>query len=969
MEMLPMSLPSSKPVGGMDSLDLHSSSHSSDMWGLENIFVDRWLRPATDGMVTNVSKSGIHDSQSYHDECQQQPHSEQKQTSPQVLVDSASESPGPKSFTTVPYSAYNPRQLHQQQLILGGQRQQPEVQPQIQLQLPQLHPIYHNYDWHHNNAGQTQGHHKHRGYHGHPAHHDYHWQQDDYPQAEENISDLSNGGPAVWEVASPSSSSVASRTLGSAATSAQHQSLPPPPFSVGSFADSSSWWQENVFLGRLSALARRYCSVKTCVKPLQAWRDHAESRRQIRKDKHAKGLNVVLQMWHCRALNSHFRREAPLARALTRLACSSLQSAWSQMRRLTDAWKEVQRGRALLLLVRKKALYNTACAFHLHLLLRRSLAAIWANAQAALQSRGGRKRQTRKEWNKAPGFQSEYGGELQCQSALVRVQQQCWRRWRGAILAWLDRQQFHRLRSQAAALVVMRSKVLSSIALCHRVRALQTQGFAGIWLHAMHRRQELGGRPFRRRRQVVKRPTKFIAPQGVSDAEVQRKVFCRWTFAMSTTPSGIEGSECALSSVMGGISTEIASLKSLSRKAKRDASNSPLRNGVGNGAKSTEFLEGFVSPDKIPAFSSADPMSAQSTMSPLYQQGALSASAASQMDSLWSSLTPLEGRAAGKQMPETKQPSSTLWSFGVPTGRYRDTKQNEATEIADPPHLTLLQKALDSFGTMNAKLQFTLQQGEDIAFDNPPVRSPMKPVAWGPSVLKDLPEPLEVILSPEKVQRLPSSSTDSQERAAWDAEPISFGRLPGPPALDNLLSVDAALGAMASGHLENGWKRPVQVSFHQDASKSSKRRPLMRKRQATNDDEMDGAGSKPKRERRNSANLHRKKRSPQESAQEPFSSTHQKATHGLQQPPGEFDELLRLSGVADSPPPSRVPLAMSESSPTMHPTSTGNSPKSAIPADGPAHLKEDLAFAPRDEGACITHDDYRRLRQSIVKNR
>lgn len=368
------------------------------------------------------------------------------------------------------------------------------------------------------------------------------------------------------------------------------QSIPSPvsvrQSSPGRDATDTWWWRDNVIIGRLSALARRYWSLRMCARPFRAWSEYAKTKMRKREFQRKQQIEVVMHVWKCRALHRCFWRELPLLRLLNQSVCrAGLRSAWNRLRSWANSWRMVMQRQMLLHLVRAKMMNGMAVCHHMRSLYLRGLGAFWVCTKS-LKSRHSRHAHAHAHRhshphdhadayphdhsNAHPHVHHSYSQALEQRSAnraneagteprsvLLRVQSRTWRRWRYATLMWLSQEKYQQKQHQHATLWLLRNQAMNSIGMCHRVLVLLRRGFEGLlwqaWVAPKSQKS--------RRRSPGKRMASVSQGGGLSSEDVKRKVWHRWQFAL-TVEDPIPVRPEWVSSSLAEVSMAIENIKS-----------------------------------------------------------------------------------------------------------------------------------------------------------------------------------------------------------------------------------------------------------------------------------------------------------------------------------------------------------------------------------------------------------------------
>eukprot|EP00746_Dinoflagellata_sp_MGD_P167227 gnl/MRDRNA2_/MRDRNA2_97685_c0_seq1.p1 gnl/MRDRNA2_/MRDRNA2_97685_c0~~gnl/MRDRNA2_/MRDRNA2_97685_c0_seq1.p1 ORF type:complete len:539 (+),score=35.81 gnl/MRDRNA2_/MRDRNA2_97685_c0_seq1:172-1617(+) len=313
------------------------------------------------------------------------------------------------------------------------------------------------------------------------------------------------------------------------------------------------WWRDNVIIGRLSALARRYWSLRMCARPFRAWTQYTQTKVMKKESSRKQQIEVVISMWRCRALHRFYWRELPLVRVLTQTLCrAGLRSAWTRLQSWACSWRSVMQRATLLRLMRLKMMNSIAVCHHIRSLYQRGLGGFWICAKQVQPSRG------HSHTSRASGSQSVncmYGSENENRGVLLRVQSRTWQRWRHATRSWCIQERYRQQNHQHAMLWLLRNKALNSIAMCHRVWVLQSRGFEGLawqlWV-ASDGRKNRGIPP---QKLIVNTPQR----NRPNPYDVKRKVLSRWRFTVTVEDPIPEHPEW-VSSSLSSLQHEIASI-------------------------------------------------------------------------------------------------------------------------------------------------------------------------------------------------------------------------------------------------------------------------------------------------------------------------------------------------------------------------------------------------------------------------
>lgn len=567
------------------------------------------------------------------------------------------------------------------------------------------------------------------------------------------------------------------------------------------------WWQDNAILGRLSALSRRFSAIKLIAIPLQAWREFTAERKPKRDLQFKREIALKLRLWQLRIRWSRYRCELLLLRAVSRPAQRSLRVAWDRLRGLpSPELKRKLRRLKLAKVVHSRVLQGISTCQYARSLLRRALGSFWILAAAA-RSRGalGSKRSRRASLYGAALDDLDHGP----QTVLVQLQHKCWQRWCRNTMMHLGPLEFEQEQRKAKILLLMRDRTRSAIAMSFRVWRLLHRSFeafvinvdgdeasataaatallaaaasAGtgrkaledgvaddIWTRQRRRSGSISSglgtpdgnrrsaRPARRAsgafsrgrapRNARTRAAGLTEAQrglrGTSTGEVLRKGWRRWCFAAATAdawvpsvkdrrrPSGIETS-------LLRIATEVEETRRLNRSVSSHAE-----------------VHGASAP--VPLDSSRSNAGASTTAASSMALGNFSLADAG-----------VDSDGASVRLPINKISSSRQ----RPMRAAAESSAAAAGPEVEPPHLALLQRALESFDRINSKTPPRRADRGDQPSANGALSAAASPVGpWGFGALSS--NPLPTSLGGNGLRR-------GQEMASSMPSLLSMG-LPAPP--------------------------------------------------------------------------------------------------------------------------------------------------------------------------------------------
>eukprot|EP00747_Dinoflagellata_sp_TGD_P195391 gnl/TRDRNA2_/TRDRNA2_63990_c0_seq1.p1 gnl/TRDRNA2_/TRDRNA2_63990_c0~~gnl/TRDRNA2_/TRDRNA2_63990_c0_seq1.p1 ORF type:complete len:793 (+),score=92.32 gnl/TRDRNA2_/TRDRNA2_63990_c0_seq1:51-2381(+) len=196
------------------------------------------------------------------------------------------------------------------------------------------------------------------------------------------------------------------------------------------------WWHDSIILGRLSAIAQRYFSAKSCRNPWKAWVQLVATTRSKKALRLRHRQMLAFRRWRWRSLaNGRYRCKMPLIRAIERLPQATLRPAWARLRQAVFMRRDLERRLRLLYLMERKMLDMLAGTHYHQSLLRLGLAGLWLATQ--ISPHPHRERQQRVDANLSAQLQAASDGP-HSGSHVRQVVRRCWRRWSFATRLWLS---------------------------------------------------------------------------------------------------------------------------------------------------------------------------------------------------------------------------------------------------------------------------------------------------------------------------------------------------------------------------------------------------------------------------------------------------------------------------------------------------------------------------------------------------
>lgn len=194
---------------------------------------------------------------------------------------------------------------------------------------------------------------------------------------------------------------------------------------LSSYGPPSEWWHDSIILGRLSALALRYCATKSMRRPWLGWKKYVMGRREKMLTMLMFRKRVALKVWRWRSLTKgRYKNKLPLVRVLARLPCTILRPAWARLRQAVFMRRDLSRRLALLHLIERRMLDQIALSHYYHRLLRLGLASLWLATQINPSNEKLQPAATPR--TEAP------------RSHVEQVVRRVWRRWHFATNMWLS---------------------------------------------------------------------------------------------------------------------------------------------------------------------------------------------------------------------------------------------------------------------------------------------------------------------------------------------------------------------------------------------------------------------------------------------------------------------------------------------------------------------------------------------------
>lgn len=194
---------------------------------------------------------------------------------------------------------------------------------------------------------------------------------------------------------------------------------------LSSYGPPSEWWHDSIILGRLSALALRYCATKSMRRPWLGWKTYVSRRREKMMTMLMFAKRVALKTWRWRALTKgRYKHKLPLVRVLAQLPRIILRPAWARMRQAVFMRRDLSRRLALLHLIERRMLDQIAHSHYYHRLLRLGLASLWLATQ--INPSNDKPQTAATPRTEAP------------RSHVEQVVRRVWRRWHFATNMWLS---------------------------------------------------------------------------------------------------------------------------------------------------------------------------------------------------------------------------------------------------------------------------------------------------------------------------------------------------------------------------------------------------------------------------------------------------------------------------------------------------------------------------------------------------
>jgi len=297
------------------------------------------------------------------------------------------------------------------------------------------------------------------------------------------------------------------------------------------------------------------------------------ARRPKRHSERRQRMALALRTWHVRARSRRFGALLPLLRSLAPVMTRCLRHAFTKLRQPVMMNRRSLATVKVLQIIRGQTQLRMATCHRRQALIRKALAALRAEwfhcrGMSRLATFGGGYRTRnepgepfvlepsspsqlqqerlrilpRHESRASPAQASkEVSSSPSPQSLLLQVQQEGFRCWWRAVSMDVSREELLEQRRKASILALVRMRSQNAIALNHRVASLLGKAMASLQLHCfgegLLNRASLpaqGPRPpaytFRGRRHGSKRK----GLRGMSVAEVARKAWQRWRFAVAS---------------------------------------------------------------------------------------------------------------------------------------------------------------------------------------------------------------------------------------------------------------------------------------------------------------------------------------------------------------------------------------------------------------------------------------------------
>jgi len=636
----------------------------------------------------------------------------------------------------------------------------------------------------------------------------------------------------------------------------------------------AGWWQDNAILGRLSALSRRFSAVKLIATPLQAWREFTAERKPKRDLQFKREIALKLRLWQLRVRWRRYRPELLLLRAVTRPAQRALRVAWDRLRGLpSPELKRKLRRLKLAKVVHGRVLQGISTCQYARSLLRRALGSFWI-ATASGRSRGalGSKRGRRASLSEAALDDLDHGP----QTVLVQLQHKCWQRWYRNTMMHLGPLEFEQEQRKARILLLMRDRTRSAIAMNFRVWRLLHRSFeafvinvdgdeatafaaataaaaaaasagsdmkdraSGDILLRQRRRSgsissgvgtEDGTRgPARPAREVSSVSSRARAPRnsraraaalaeaqrglrGTSTGEVLRKGWRRWCFAAVTVDAWVPSAkDRRRPSGMETSLLRIASEVEETRRLNRSVSSQAEVRGAGA---------------SVPLDSSRSNAGASTTAASSMALGNFTMADAG-----------IESDGADLRLPINKLSSSRQ----RPMRAAPDSNAAAASPEAEPPHLALLQRALESFDRINSKTPPRRADRGDQPMSNGALAAAASPDGpWGLGALPGSAPPVSVGGSSLRRGQEMALSMPSLLSTGLPAPPLAAAATsPGPAAFAAASSAPGPSGSM----LLAGWPISAGHDGRAPSASSESRSPsaLRRARLRSMEERPDNSG-------------------------------------------------------------------------------------------------------------------------------
>lgn len=567
-----------------------------------------------------------------------------------------------------------------------------------------------------------------------------------------------------------------------------------------SMLGGSGWWQENAVIGRLSALSRRYYSVKLLTRPLSVWRQYTLERKPKRDLQYQREVCLKLRLWLLRVRWRRYRHQLPLFHAVRHPTQQVLRAAWDRLRgRPSPECLEKLQKVSLAKVVRGRMRNSIARCHHARLLLQRAFASFWLTSlqnghstpgtapgsgrrrssvsTIASQRRRSSVRVSQSSPQGAPTGSSsssdhraleEEQGPL---TVLVQLQHKCWQRWHQNCLMQFNREEWNEERRKAAVLLMIRDSTRTSMAMTFRVFRLLHRSFEGLLINvdgdeatafeAARQREAAGDVGRQRRRHPGSRVRPPPSPgrsvprgaraarqglRGTSAAEVLRKGWWRWRFASAVEPTWAP----------------------VSLEEQRPLGATASLFSIAEGVKDARRLGSSL------AFSQRSPMEVQ---------GDLGSAFGTNLG--LSQCSPARGSHPASQTQLANSP--TL----LPSTEMLADTGGWAGGTNEPPHLALLQKALASFDRVSNK--------------TPPRQRP--PAMW--QVATELPPSRFGFTDDLEGRAMPVRLAAELSSVAADLGPHSLWSTPAAPSAPR---VEATVNS-SRGAVSGNWDSPRQSDF------------------------------------------------------------------------------------------------------------------------------------------------------------